>query len=384
MNRSKSYLLPLLVTMFLVIAIGSRAQNLLITDYYTPVSTAGSFLIGANYNFSTEGGRVITNRGDIGLSYSKFYESQPYARYLDLTWSASKTERGNYFNVDLTWRGKRYLPRGGLFFGSSTFHSLYLKGYERPSLDVTLGIGIGRFINVTPLAKAVRIEDFLLSSGQLYDDLPAETMIELGHIIERQREYQALYGESYKRMWYDDMEKAIQQSGMLKSKRISAASILRMDDVLFRERFSDRFYGGDITLGIKAELVTSRSSLARSALAADITARYSYPLSWRSQINERLTVNTPLSGGFFKSYSLSLSSNFSYELTNRVDFTIRHLLSRERRHDEDFTLMHNNLDVSFVFYVENRVNLTANLRFAKSSNVSMIHSFMTTLNYRIF
>ena len=384
MNRSKLYLFPLLVMVILTAVIGAKAQNLLITDYYTPVSTAGSFLIGANYNFSTEGSRVITNRGDIGLSYSKFYESQPYARYLDLTWSASKTKKGNYFNVDLTWRGKRYIPRGGLFFGSSAFHILYLKGYERPSLDITLGIGIGRFINVTPLAKAVRIEDFLLSSGQLYDDLPAETMIDLGHIIERQREYQALYGESYKRMWYADMEKAIQRSGMLKSKRINAAGILRMDDVLFRERFSDRFYGGDITLGIKAELITSRSSLARSAPAADITARYSYPLSWRTQINERLTVNTPLSGGFLRSYSFSLSSNFSYELTNRVDFTIRHLLSREKRHKEDFTLMHNNLDVSFVFYVENRVNFTVNLRFAKSSNMSMIHTFMTTLNYRIF
>jgi hypothetical protein len=380
----KRFPLPLLTLLILTFVAESVAQNLLITDYYTPVSSAGSFLIGANYNFATDGGSVTTNRGDIGLVYKKFYESQPYARYLDFTWNASRTEKGNYFNADLIWRVKKYIPKGSPFFGSTAFHVIYLKGYERPALDLTLGVGVGRFINVTPLAKAVRIEDFLLSSGQLYDDLPADTMIELGHIIERQREYQTLYGESYKLIWYSDIEGAIRRSGMLKSERISAASILRIDDVLFRERFSDRFYGRDITLGVKAELITPRPSLKRSTLAADITARYSYPLSWRSQINERLTVNTPLDEEFLRSYSLSISSDFSYELTNRIDFAIHHLISREKRRDEGKVMMHNNLDISFIFYVENRVNLTTNLRFAKSTDMSMIHNFVATLNYRIF
>ena len=66
---------------------------------------------------------------------------------------------------------------------------------------------------------------------------------------------------------------------MLKGEEIDAVGILRMDEVLFRENISDRFYGWDVTLGAKLELLTSESSEERVAPAADITARYSLPIN---------------------------------------------------------------------------------------------------------
>ena len=369
---------------FISNALIASAQNLLITDYNVSVSSARSFLIGANYNYSTLGWKETTNRGNIRLVYKNFYESLLYAHSFDLIWNASRSEKANYYNAALTDRFKKYIWTDRDFFGSASLHGTHLKGYKRPSLDLTFGIGAGRFINVIPLAKAVRVEDFLLFSGQLYDDLPEETMIKLGHIIEKREEYKTLHGDVYKLVWYKDMEDAIRESGMLKEEKINAAGILRMDEVLFRERISDRFYGWDITLGTKVELLTSKPSLKRSILAADITARYSYPLSWRSQINEQLQINTPTGNEFFKSYKVAVISDFSYELTNRIDFTLHHLISREKRLKEDFILTHNSLDISFIFYIENYINLTTNLQFAKSTGANLIHNLILTLNYRVF
>jgi len=209
-------------------------------------------------------------------------------------------------------------------------------------------------------------------------------MIQLGHIIERQEVYKTLHGDVYKLIWYGDMEDAIRESGMLKEERVNAAGILRMDEVLFRERISDRFYGWDITLGARGELLTSNQVSKRSTLSADITARYSYPLSWRSQINEQLEINTPIGNEFFKSYKTALASDFSYELTNRIDFSLHHLISREKRLEEHFVLTHNSLDISFIFYIENYINLMTNVQFAKSTGASLIHNFILTLNYRVF
>ena len=60
---------------------------------------------------------------------------------------------------------------------------------DRPGLDATIVVGWGRFINATALRKAVRIEDFLLEEGVISERLPKESMIDSGHIIEKEAEY---------------------------------------------------------------------------------------------------------------------------------------------------------------------------------------------------
>ena len=55
---------------------------------------------------------------------------------------------------------------------------------DRPGLDATIVVGWGRFINATALRKAVRTEE-----GVISERLPKESMIDSGHIIEKETEY---------------------------------------------------------------------------------------------------------------------------------------------------------------------------------------------------
>lgn len=364
------------------------AQNLLITDYNVPVSSARSLLIDFNANYATVGNELTTEKGNISAVYKRFYESLPYAYSLDFVGAFSRNggaaQLRNY-NTDLEGQVKKYISTTHDLFGSIKFHSSYFRNCDRPPVDLTVGLGFGRFVDVTPLAKAVRIEDFLLSEGLLYDDLPAETMIQFGQVIERKSEFENKYRDAYKVHWYEEMAKLIRASGMLKGEEINAIGILRMDEVLFRQNVHDRFYGWDATLGVKRELLTSIKE-QKPKSAADIAIRYSHPLGWRSQWNERLIANSPLDNEFAKAYDLTIHSDFTYEMTNRIDFVFNHLIiiEREKRLTDFDFLFTNSLRISFVFYVENSVNLVTNMQLNKASDTEITTNFAFSLNYRIF
>ncbi len=369
---------------FVITGTEAFSQNLLIKDYKVPVSSAHSFLIDFNYNYASDGKETTSNHGRIGTVYNTFYESLTYGYSFDLIWAASRERHSNDYNADIDWRLRRYIWPHRKFFGSVNPHSAYLKSYNHPTLDVTIGFGFGRFINATALAKAVRIEDFLLYSDQLHDDLPAETMVKLGQIIEKRGEYRTRYREAFKRFWYDDMAEIIKHSKMLKREEIDAVGILRMDEVLFRENISDRFYGWDVTLGAKLELLTSESLEKRVAPAADITARYSLPINWRAQLNERFTANSQVGGNFLRTYNIISASDFSYEVTNRIDFVTRHLLEIEKRAKHDDAQINNSLKLVFVFFIENQINLTTSVELEKRGQTKLKQNFLITLNYRVF
>ncbi|MBM3239158.1 hypothetical protein FJZ31_22925 [Candidatus Poribacteria bacterium] len=365
------------------------AQNLLITDYKVPVSSARSFSIDLNANYATIGSELTTDKGNIGAVYKNFYESLPYAYSLDSVGAFSRNKGAKQlynYNIDVEGQIKKYIWTTHDLFGSIKLHSAYFKDYDRPPTDLTVGLGCGRFVNVTPLAKAVRVEDFFLSENLLYDDLPAPTMIQFGQVIERQSEFESNYGSTYKVHWYEEMAKLIRASGMLKGEQIDAIGILRMDDVLFRQKVSDRFYGWDATLGIKRELLTATKE-QKAKSAADITVRYSHPLGWRSQWNERLIANSPMDKELFtKAYDLTIHSDFTYEMTNRIDFALNHsaIIKREKRLTDFEHLFTNSLRISFVFYIENSVNLVTNMQLNKTSETAITTNFVLALNYRVF
>ena len=209
-------------------------------------------------------------------------------------------------------------------FGSIRVSSDLQKAYDRPASAVTVGLGYGRFIEATALAKAVRIEEFLIKEGELSGHLPKDAILELSKIINRESEYRDRYGETYEREWYREMETVMRESGLLKEDGLGAIGILRIEEVLEREDIADRFYGWDVALGSKFDITTPYEDQDRPIANLDVTASYARPIAWQWQISERITMNTPFDS-FGSAYSLSLSSDLSYELSNRIDLRLRHL-----------------------------------------------------------
>ena len=110
----------------------------------------------------------------------------------------------------------------------------------------------------------------------------------------------------------------------------------------------------------------------------------------RSQWNERLITNSPLDNDFAKAYDLTIYSDFTYEMTNRIDFALNHLITIKREevvsttpHTDFAVFFTNSLRISFVFYIENSVNLVTNMQLDKTSEATTTN-FVLALNYRVF
>jgi len=374
----------------LVLQSTALAQNVSVNDYKVPVSRADNLRIDAlSLHYVTEGDEEIVKSGNLGVVYKKFYESQPFAYRVDLNGTASfnKDHVQDKIVGDLTTalsaEIQKYRTAEGNLFALGALDFDFEDDNDRPGVELTVGLGYGRFINATALRKAVRIEDFLLREGIVSDYLPKNTMIKLGQIIEKEQEYQDLYGDrTYQNYWYEDMGNEITKSGLVLGS-IGPIGVIRMQEVLSQERINDRFYGWEATAGVKFEVVTPQEGQARRDPALAVGLRYSRPVSWNTQVNTNLSFDAPFSGHFGRAYSAAQATDFVYEITNKISFTVFHAVkvSKKERTDARFST---NLLTAFNFFVENKITLTASWQITKFEGQPHRQSMDLALAYRIF
>ena len=368
------------------------AQNVSVTDYQVPVSAADRLLIDFSMNHATSGSDATTSKGNIGGIYKRFYDSLPFGYSIDIIGSGlvDKNIVTDEYNTNYQVNGdagvKKYLMQNSAalkdLFGSVRASSNMLKNYDQPASSLTVGVGYGRFIEATDLAKAVRIEEFLIKEGELSDHLPKEAILEISKIINREGEYRDKYGETYEKEWYKDMETVMREPNLLKEGGLGAIGILRIEEVLEREDIADRFYGWDVTLGSRFDITLPFTGQDRSPANLDVSASYARPIAWRWQVSERISMNTPFDN-FGTAFSSSLSSDISYELSNRIDVRLRHLLQLEKLEADDAKISHA-LGASFIYYIENNLNLVVTEQITKAPEQDIISDFTVVLNYRVF
>jgi hypothetical protein len=387
MQNQIEVVLVIILTCIVGVAV---AQNVSVTDYTVSSSFSDSLFIDPNYNLTIVSDNVAINRGSIGMVYKTFYESLPLGYSIDATGFGSfekdsKThEYRNRYSTNATVRFKKYMFNKRDLFGSVKFDGQFNKVYDHPATNVTIGIGYGRFINATPLRKAVRMEDFLIKENVISDHLSKETILRLGHIIERQSEYEDKYGETYQKNWFDDMEDAMRKSSLLKEDSIGVIGILRMQEVLTKEKIFDRFYGWEVTIGTKIDLTLPQEGQKHPKPSLDLSARYSRPISWATQWNENFSINSPLSNNFGSFYNLNLASDLAYELSNRINFVVRHFVTIGKFSQDSDSIISNSLGLSFIYFLENQVNLVVTEQLEKSTGTDLSTNFVVSLNYRVF
>jgi hypothetical protein len=372
---------------FCVWSVTTCAQNLLLTDYRVPVSTARSLRLNLDHDYKRVTGRTIESRGHLFANYKYFYDSLPFAYSVDVTAAASRSDGVGFASV-FTNESVRGFVWNDLFVGAE-FRRQYEANEEGPDrIDAVsvLGVGVGRFINATPLAKAVRMEDWLLESGLLEDDLPAESLVELGQLIQREDEFRDLHGETYRLEWYAAMESAVRESGMLIPNKLDAVSLLRMDEVLRRERVFDRFFGWELSAGASRQLFR-RGSVLDAPGGVEVTYRRAHPMGWRAQWNARVTLSSPTSDGFGHAYGLLAQNDLSYEVGDRIDLLVSHVLRADRKPDDigegNATTATHRLQGSFVFFVENALTFSVNATLIAGDGTSR-RALAATFGYRLF
>ncbi len=379
----------------LLVTASAKAQNVSVTDYKVPVSRVDNLRIDLlSFNLTTEGKEVVHEQGEVGLVYRKFYSSLPFAYFIDALSSASYfrqfsfegSERTGTYQANLDVQVQKYFRETNKFFYFVSPEILMRKGFGRPQTDVFLGLGYGRFINATALRKAVRIEDFLFEEGVISDFLSKDTMIALGQIIEKEAEYRNIYGDrDYQIFWYQDMSSEIDKTGLVTGGgNIGPIGIFRMREVLTQEQISDRFFGWDVNVGVQYQLQTRDEDIERSPPAMAVNIRYSRPISWRMQVNTDFKLDTPFKRDYFRrEYNIRQNVDFIYEITNKIAFVTSNTLHINKKRDQDARFRYIS-NISFTFFVENRISLTAVEQISKEEGSPFRQSLLFALSYRLF
>jgi len=361
------------------------SQNVNVTDYQVPISKAQTLRFDGSWNWSQAGDDVTSNNANGNLLYRTFYSSLPLAWFINLDATGNKNFKQTNFIISVDASFRKYIWDYRDVFGFARITGEAAKGYDQVASDLTVGFGYGRYINATALAKAVRIEDHLLSDKVISDYLPKETMINIANIIEREDEYKVKYGTTYETQWFNDIEEEINKSGMLEGENVGSIGILRMRQVLFNinERVNQRYYGWDFTLGFLFPLTTPYDTIPTGTPNLTIGGRYSYPINWQMQINNTAEVFTPIDSAFFKQFRTRFIIDFIYELSNRINFITSYNLVLFKPENAS-TVLNHTLTASFWYYIENNIYLTISADFIKQGDNPKVLGTRVGLQYNLF
>lgn len=379
------------ILLFLFITSVSYSQNVKITDYQVPISKARKLLLSGFHNWSQTGDSVTTNEFRIDGNYTQFYSSLPVAWNFALNaFTSRKYDDTTRIGYELAADVRKYFSNTKGFFGFAAVTSNYFKRKEdsvenRPEVDVLGGLGYGRFLNATPMFKAIRIDQELKRAGITTAYMPKSTMIKIAEIIDRESEYRDLYKDLYEGRIIEDISKEVINSGVARTSNMNAFGFFRIRQVLTgtNQFVTERLYGGDIRAGIGYKLLTRNEKIKSGAATLNLLGRYSYPLDLRQQINLSASANTPIDSSFFKLVEGTGNVDYSYTLTNKIQFVAGYTATFTRLSQiRNISVADQRAFAGFRFYLENYISLAVTGGYKKahgqkkelSSNISLIYT----------
>jgi len=283
-----------------LIGLGAAGYGLSLCDYRSPVTALTDAGLSFTYRYYNDAATptIDVNSGRVGVDYDQLYDSPNYG----FTLAGSAEVVLDQF-LPTGWLGQgaatfRYYPvEDGLYFAFGGLRTSMATGQPQPGLDVSVGGGIGRFTDVTPLSKAFLIEDKLLSLGAIAQDLSDDVLLGIASVIGRGAEY-----DTVKDM-VADIEGAIEAAAGV---TLDAVALLSIEEIIL-ETGNERKCGWALQAGIGYELIDPYGG------AQNIVITASGDAAMASCPSDQLLFHAGFSGPFNIADENTLTANLTYE-----------------------------------------------------------------------
>ncbi|HFD86187.1 MAG TPA: hypothetical protein ENJ35_00755, partial [Gammaproteobacteria bacterium] len=355
---------PLSLAVAAAITIPVSASAIQLTDYLNPESHwEEAFVLG---QFNTKSGNQDQTSYNLNLdaNYLNNYSSLPRVWKIELDGNSNISRGPNKGDESINASQANANATVDNYFNNKEKYFWYGSvnlGYQDDKDDIYTkvggGVGYGRVINATPLAKVLRFEEELREHGIITGKISETTYLALARIVDKELEFKARYGDQeYKAYWFIAMEELLRLEGVLKGGKLGAAGTLYMDRVMFDEPISIRKHGWLVRGGVG--LVVQDFNGNKGDPSLDIEWEYAKPHGYRGQFINLLRFSTILADNTGQIITNNMS--YSYELSDRIDWVNRWKLLYEKAGDSSSNdTLTNNLSSTFRYYITNIISVDA-------------------------
>jgi len=372
----RGFSILLLVGLLLgTVAVGGLAIPL--CNYTPPESRFTTLGLSFDYRFFDDQYRDNRNNltsGSFALGFINLFDSASYGYNISLDAKIGYNQGGLSYSGIGSGSYQMYLEEGDLFgFGSAVLRAS--SAYENFGLNVITGSGYGRFRDVTPLAKAMKIGDLLLEMGSITGPLPDETLTAVAQEIGRRIEYEEL------EQLVSKVAELIEGTGLVTAEggKLGAVELLRIAELI--EAVGDkRLCGFDFRGGLGYEVIDPMGG------PQDFLTFAGFNYAFASDPSTQFLVKLDFTSSFeiFENYSLSGLATYAYRVSPALSYTASYTFLRTKQPAEE-PIDNHLLDLKALFHLGAGWSLTADfsLKWEKGYE-EWTKEFSITANYNLF
>ena len=264
------------------------------------------------------------DRGKLEIDYTRLFDSPEFG--FDITGQGDITISVlslSSFAVSMEGDLKRYLDPETLLFGFAGVSADSLSSYDNIGLEVRAGLGYGRFVDVTPLAKAMKIGEYLLQRGSIFKELDGLDLQAIAYELDSAEAYESMAD------LLDVLQEIIEGTGFIREGVLDALDVYEIARIVEDETYV-RYCGGDIKLGIGYELLDPMDEA--TDLLGTVSFNYAFTTTPEAQFLVQGHAST-LAGSFdiLQNNELAITLGYDYLLADRLSVFSSYSYSSETR-----------------------------------------------------
>ena len=340
---------------FALAVVEVAAVALPLCNYRPPVTDLSNLGVSGTYQYHEDPYGVSdrdVNAGQLSFSYTRILDHPSYG----FSGSVKNDMSLSAFNPPsylLTGNGRirRYVAPDDVAFVFGGGTGKVASPYEAVGISAEFGFGYGRFIDVTPLAKAMRIDADLFTRKSISKHLDQAALRKIADVIADRGSYKAL--ADLLRILQD----YVQQTGLVKLGGLDALDLFQMKDIVEDAQF-ERYCGGTMTLGFTNELVNALGE----PLGLFVTAGMSFAVaaSPEEQVLARGAVSA--SPNAVRDHRLELTASYERVVLDMITISGSCSFSHEVRDGSPTDI--SNLSGTMVLSLSAKTHLSVGMRLA--------------------
>ncbi len=238
------------VFVLLVFLSGMGLIAIPLCDYYYPGLKTDISSLEMDFSLGYHNDAESTNgvgSGELNVDYTRFFDSRNFG--FDLSARSDINLNPSSFSMATGGNIKYFLSSNRPFFGFAGIDGRISSSYQRIGLEIKAGLGYGRFVDVTALAKAMRITADLLEREIISENLTEAEITSIAYEISN---LPLTYHNSTTEL-VGVIQEIIERTSLIKNWGMEKEDVQRITSII-EDETSVRYCGGDIKLGLGYEI----------------------------------------------------------------------------------------------------------------------------------